>query len=890
LACDHFYLTVNVPPSYWDTHTGGAEIEIHWLTADDDYDLYVYDSAGLEVGRSGAGGTTSEKVFIQNASDNGATYDYEVRVVPFLIVSVPTSKADGSATFVSQAGGPAPNPTRGTGGLAFGPATVIDAQRTEGEPLNHVDKYGHHWETGPWGFSTAQMFVHRSTDSGDQFNIVSPNGLRPNPTFAGGGDSDVTTDDQGFAYFADLEGLLQIGCGVSNDNGNTWREQNACVNTTLDDRQWLAADNGSTTAATDNTVFLAYNAVGVGSFIYSTPGSTGSGDLIGGLLYTNSSSNLLTPVQTASPCGQLRFDPVDRYLYYPCVAGDHVQITRGQIPVGTRTGIMYSNVQAPPSPGGDVGDLFPNVAIDKDGNIYAVWIDSIDHNVYYAYSEDHGTTWSSVRQVNGNDTNSNVFPWAVAGNAGKLVVGWYSTTSHLDSDNMPSWYNNRAAATAFKWNGYVSLITNANGATPVYAQQKFTEKPMHYGQICNGGIGCTVSGGDRTMADYFALTLDLDGSIRIVYNDTTSQHHGAHLFEQRQLAGPSATTGTISKPIPKNPMTDAGGDARSPHYFPLIGPGANQDALDFVTTSVGTPALRLSQPSAGTLRVQMRLQNLSALSTTGKTTDLWLTRFQAPSLGDQGEESHRLFYVGAERPVGASPSAITFFAGSGMSAQPPGVPGNGCTTTTPQNCKITQYPNEVVVTTGSVSGNVITIDVPIQGGFGANRPVFGDTLYNVTALSAGRTAPDPNLPADPNLVYADVDATRSFDYRLSGPIIEPPPPSEEGCKITGGGAVPVLGGEGKFSLIAHVSLKGKVDYRDPNDGFRSTRLTGVTCDTSAHRGEITGTGTNNGENVTFTVEVVDNGESGSTDVFQIDISNGDGGGGTLTRGNIQVHD
>jgi hypothetical protein len=102
--------------------------------------------------------------------------------------------------------------------------------------------------------------------------------------------------------------------------------------------------------------------------------------------------------------------------------------------------------------------------------------------------------------------------------------------------------------------------------------------------------------------------------------------------------------------------------------------------------------------------------------------------------------------------------------------------------------------------------------------------------------------------------------------------------------------VAVLGGEGKFTINAHESLQGKVDYRDPNDNFRSTRLTSVTCNTNAHSAEVMGTGTNNGQMVSFTVEAIDNGEAGSTDVFQITLSDGGGGGGTLTRGNIQVHD
>src|SRR2546430_12606365 len=60
-------------------------------------------------------------------------------------------------------------PNYTTGAITFGPANIVDFQRTEGEPLLHFDKDANYWETGPWGFSTTQSFVHRSVDGGNQF-------------------------------------------------------------------------------------------------------------------------------------------------------------------------------------------------------------------------------------------------------------------------------------------------------------------------------------------------------------------------------------------------------------------------------------------------------------------------------------------------------------------------------------------------------------------------------------------------------------------------------------------------------------------------------------------------------------------------------------------------
>jgi hypothetical protein len=107
--------------------------------------------------------------------------------------------------------------------------------------------------------------------------------------------------------------------------------------------------------------------------------------------------------------------------------------------------------------------------------------------------------------------------------------------------------------------------------------------------------------------------------------------------------------------------------------------------------------------------------------------------------------------------------APTFFVGSGTaaSASAPFAPGNGCVTTTPQLCKVVQYPAEITTVPGSISGNTICIDVPnfLTTGFGAGRPINGSVLYNVTAFSGGRN----NATTD---VYADVDATRSFDFQV----------------------------------------------------------------------------------------------------------------------------
>jgi uncharacterized repeat protein (TIGR01451 family) len=761
LVCDHFFVTVNVAPAYWNDNSGGARITIDWSASgdtDDDFDMYVYQG-GVLVDRSGAGGTTSESVFLEEASGT-----YEVRVVPFLVTNV---HADGVAVFETQAGGRPPNPVRADGGLRFGPSTIADLQRTEGEPLNFIDPGTSapgdsvHWESGPFGTTTQQSWIHRSVDNGDQFNVVSAVGVRPNPP-PGGGDTDVVVDDQRVAYWTDLEALANLDCSVSNDNGNSWRKTPACVPTPGVDRQWFVVDTGTNhtigaAGAADNTVFLAYRNVGVGVRIFSTPGSTGPADPVGGLVYTDASATAPLPVGSDTTCGQPRFDPVDRFLYYPCLVANHIRMTRAHVNVGQRTGIAFENVDTPPSPGGGpTGDLFPAVATDAGGNVYAVWIDESDHNVYYSASTNHGTTWGPVHQVNGNDANSNEFVWAQGGAAGKLAIAWLGTPVRGDSDNMTSWFNDRIGSTQFPWYGYVSIVSSA-ATTPSFIQQKFTSRPTYFGQICNAGITCSATGGDRTMADYFGFSIDPDtGAFRIVYNDVTSQHHGAHLHEIRQLGGPTVFGTTLNQPTPTNPMADAAGDAQVPHYAPG-GAGPNVPQYDFRNVRVS----RVGDD----LQVEMTMNNLASLAPpSGKTSGVWLTRFQALSTGEGGEEAYRIFYLGAESVGGGAP---TFFAGSGDAASEGGVPGDGCVTRNPEECKIVLYPAEFPAA-GSIDAGTrtITVRVPIQGGFGPGRPIKGDTIYNVSAFSFGRNAVPENPTVTSDVLYTEADSTRSFDFSL----------------------------------------------------------------------------------------------------------------------------
>ena len=240
-----------------------GETTIHVVaTADvpaNDITLELFDQVGTQVAH-GDTLTSPEELTYSSSSLTPGTWQAQVCPFPGGLVTDPASYhgtwATSSGPVVGVPGSiqapttAAPLIQHTSGNLTFSPATVVDAQRTEGEPLNFWDTAGNYWESGPWGTTTQNSFVHRSTDGGLEFHVDSPNGLRPDPG-PGGGDTDVAVDDQGYDYFVDLESLVNLGTSVSNDNGNNWRKNAAAVPNTAVDRQWYAVDNGTTSAATD---------------------------------------------------------------------------------------------------------------------------------------------------------------------------------------------------------------------------------------------------------------------------------------------------------------------------------------------------------------------------------------------------------------------------------------------------------------------------------------------------------------------------------------------------------------------------------------------------------------------------------------------------------------
>ena len=653
----------------------------------------------------------------------------------------------------------------------------------------------------PGSAAANTSWIWRSLDTGKTFKWVP--GATPLEgkvtTCNGGGDTELGVDSAGHLYFNDLT-LANFSTSRSDDHGVTFTCSNTGVPDTAVDRQWYAIDGDPTNGG---TLYLANDEIGPGGVscgssvgnnvlvMYRSPaggvGATGGiafgpanhitpvGSCDEAIMGNNEVSSFATTLGQPNGLGGYATLPAPvRHIY---VIHDNAALNQVRIgrcfPVAF--GLPVANVSDPSGLnctdllvkdlGASVktGGNFPTMAIDKSGNLYAVWEQApIDANgvvigdtvLVYSYSTDQGNTWSTPIQIDTSGSpdgvlHNNVFAWVAAGDDGRVNIAWYGTNG-VANPNDPTCgsvggfptppaknLNGPDATTGAFWSLWLVQSLNAHAATPTFTAP--VRASSHHNH--RGTIQTLIGGqcGDRQgLGDFLQLRTGAQGEAQISYADSNNITNtlASHAMFVRQNGGTSLTAGfspvNITGLRPINGVSDPSNDGK----YEVSGISSlNMPQLDIMNSSVAKVTTAPCSVAAPCYKVVMQLNNLSLAPTTAQDPDsdlVWLTQWLVPSKSDG--TGGRNFHVYAESTNGG---ALQCFSGQNAAATNGGgfslaYPG-GLTALPAANCQSTLGPN-----------GTITIYVPLSSVNEADP--IDQRLHEVTASTMTLTQPANTNP------------------------------------------------------------------------------------------------------------------------------------------------
>ena len=341
-------------------------------------------------------------------------------------------------------------------------------------------------------------------------------GLEP-----GGGDTDVAVATAKNAlgnynaYVVSLT-LANIDVSTSADNGKSY-SLNPVTSLPIDDRPWAAATGASKVCVS----YLTAPGVLLPQAGLHVQCSLDAGKTFPQVANAYDTSPVGLGASNSSRTGNLTFDPSNPNIMYQIFAyapladasDPNALLHAVGIAASTDGGITWHDYNIYVNPNADTrhyDNQFPNVTVDRAGNVYAFYSD--DRNTYYSYSTDHGQTWNGPTQVNPAGETA-IFPWASAGDAGKVDVVYYKTP-WVSTDAANPTPAESAPPTAAWTVGFAQNLTATEGS-------KFAETTasptVHFGSVCQGGAACT---GNRDLYDDFGVAASpTTGRASIIYSD-----------------------------------------------------------------------------------------------------------------------------------------------------------------------------------------------------------------------------------------------------------------------------------------------------------------------------------------------------------------------------------
>jgi hypothetical protein len=693
----------------------------------------------------------------------------------------------------------------GIGGTGFEESIRID-------PTNPNRIY----TSAPGSASADTSWIWRSLDGGRSFKWVP--GAAPLTgkvtTCHGGGDTEIAVDLLGRLYFNDLT-LANFSTSRSDDFGATFTCSNTGVPDSVVDRQWYAIDGDPLNGG---SVYLANDEIGPGGVVcgttpannvlvmYRSPvtgleatagiafGPPNHISPVGGCDEAIMGNNEVSPIATTlgQPTGVPgQYATLPAAVKHIFVIHDNVELNKILIgrcfPVAF--GAPVANVSDPSGlnctdllvadlgPGQKTGANFPTMAIDKAGNLYAVWEQAPlgpatnvtgdlaitgDTVLKYSYSTNQGNTWSTPVTIDTSGSpdgvlHNNVFAWINAGDDGRVNIVWYGTPGVANEGSLfdfvgcgrnvltppPQGKNiNGPDAVDGLWSVWMAQSVNAHDPNGVVftAPVRASSHHVHRGSVMTI-IGGQCGYASRALGDYLQLRTGTQGEAHISYADSNSIVAAliGHAMYVRQNGGTglSNSPALVSVPgiTPYNGVTDITGDGK---YEALGTSSANMPQLDLVASNITKVTTAPCSVAAPCYKIFMQLNNLSLAPTLAQDPDVdlvWHTQWFVPSTTDGNGGKN--FHVYAESLNGAplecfiGENDVQVLGGGGVQTYP------GETALPAANCQSTLGPN----------GN-ITIYVPLSN---VNEAGAIDArLHEVTASTMTLQTKANSVPRDTN--------------------------------------------------------------------------------------------------------------------------------------------
>ncbi|MGN6475121.1 MAG: hypothetical protein ACTHK4_15925 [Mycobacteriales bacterium] len=674
--------------------------------------------------------------------------------------------------------------------MRFSHEVVVDEQRSGFEPDILIDSKDRMYTSVPNGSSQGTSFVWISTDHGKSFHLVPGSVLHGKPeSCVGGGDTELQLDKSDNLFLSDLQNLTNLSNSVTQNQGRTWTTTCVGATNTPVDRMWYAVN--SSLGKPDFAIYEEYDAVDQGVAGSNTPGnqlveevsSDGlawvpvtnpgfSGSCLGGgFLNCVSNDEGISGNQFVLPNGEvvIGHSGSDGNRVEVSTATPVLQRAGGRIVAATAKWhtVVVNRSICPDKPGQAPGicgaTQFVTVAHDTAGNIYASFSSAkIDakgnqvgpYNVYVAISRDGGRTFGNPLRVSRGGTNS--VSWVTAGSKGRTAMAWYHSNESHEGKNGYVFDDLHHAEFSVQEGESI----NALSAHPTFRVKTVSEHPIKYGPICTQGLGCTISGGDRSLGDFLEVSHDARGALALSYVDDTSNTYttGTTGFQEngppvvvRQIHGPALIkgpgnpSGFINGPgkgpgVPMGHVTDPGGDDFYSANAQLTPAG---DALDLRGASV-------TVNKAGTaLIIKMHINSQGGLAipnNLGGTTGVWITRFTTYDPHTLG--NGHIYYAGMESVLGGKPA---FFDGD---------------TTAPSqqaNLQLSMEFSDSNKAQGSFDSarGIVTIQVPFTDvpGVGAHSLLYSTTAFSGTTIGPLGAADVTGIGGQIN----PMDSTEPFD-------------------------------------------------------------------------------------------------------------------------------